>query len=81
MYTIRTTYEPVWARAEVSGSCGVCGKRCTRKTTIENTVSPFNKNEDGRVRTRMEVQERVRFLAREWEKKQPVVHVKCEDLR
>lgn len=80
MYTIHARFASVKSRAEVSGACEVCGKRCTRKTTIENTVNPFNRNEDGSIRTRAEVQANVLKQAREWEAKQPIVHVKCEDL-
>ena len=38
-----------------------------RQKTFEQTVNPFNTNANGTVRTRQEVFERVRELAKEWE--------------
>ena len=70
-------YEQVSLRPEKSGPCAVCGKPAKRSTTISNTINPFNRNEDGTVRTRAEVAENVLRLAKEWQA-EPVMHAKCE---
>lgn len=71
------TYEQVRVTVSKSGTCATCGKAARRQTTITNTVSPFNRNDDGTVRTRSEVLARVRQLARQWQTA-PVVHAACE---
>jgi len=40
-------------------------------------VNPFNRNDDGTVRTREEVRRNVRRLRTEWESA-PVLHARCE---
>lgn len=74
---MRHIYEPVSAKVSKSGLCTVCGRKATRTKTFTNTVNPFNKNEDGTVRTRAEVWANVRRLAEEW-KSLPVTHGGCE---
>jgi hypothetical protein len=63
-YTVR--YEPVRTSRTKRGPCPACGKTVTRSRTFENTINPFNKNEDGIVRTRSEVWKRVNAVADEW---------------
>ncbi len=60
-----------------NGSCPTCGKKSTRKKTFTMTVSPFNTNPDGSVRTRQEVYLAVKAEAIEWGKS-PAYHTKCE---
>lgn len=57
--------------------CPVCNKKAQRQKTFHMTVSPFNKNPDGSVRTRQEVFIAVRDKALEWGKS-PAYHTKCE---
>ena len=63
-YTV--TYDKFTARRRKSGKCPGCGKRVTRSYTAEMTMSPFNKNPDGTVRTAAEVQRAVEAKADEW---------------
>ena len=70
-------YERITSRATKSGPCAVCGKRAQRSETFENTVNPWNRNEDGTVRTRSEIRAHVDRLAEAW-RAEPVVHAGCE---
>lgn len=64
----RTTYyEPVEVFRKVSGNCPVCGKRTQRQQRFTHTVNPFNRNEDGTVRTRDEVLAAVNVEAEAWQ--------------
>ena len=74
---VTTTYERVTWTGHRSGPCAVCGKRATRSRTFENTISPFNRNEDGSVRSYREVSDRVRAMAAEWSEGAPA-HARCE---
>jgi hypothetical protein len=65
-HTVTTRYEPVTTSREHRGKCSVCGKPTVRRRTFQHTVNPFNKNEDGSVRTRAEVWKRVNAVADEW---------------
>lgn len=75
-----TTYRfpEVTFSANKTGTCAVCGKQATRTRTFMNTVSPFNQNPDGTVRTREEVREKVRSEGLAWAADGPVMHAKCE---
>ena len=61
-----TNYERVRAQRTRRGTCPGCGKAVTRSRTFENTVNPFNRNEDGIVRTYREVWKRVNAVADAW---------------
>lgn len=71
-------YAQVSATGYRRGVCSICGKRGQRQTTVTNTVNPFNRNEDGSVRTHAEVWAAVAAKAKEWEA-EPFVHASCED--
>lgn len=60
------TFPPVKAQARRRIDCLGCGKRCNRQATFEMTVSPFNQNPDGTVRTRAEVHAAVQAEAQAW---------------
>ncbi len=64
--TYTTTFTEYSAKATRRGRCPGCGKSVSRSTTFVNTASPFNKREDGQVRTPAEVQARVDQLAADW---------------
>jgi len=49
--TITTRFEEAKLRAERSGKCISCGKRRKRAFTYSNTVNPWNKDENGEVRS------------------------------
>ena len=57
--TVTTRFEEVKLSAMRSGKCLACGKRRSRSFSYMNTINPFNKNEDGAVRSYHEVNERV----------------------
>ena len=52
---ITTNYEPVRRTYSKSLPCPVCGKKLRRQKTFQMTLSPFNKNPDGTVRTRGDI--------------------------
>lgn len=60
MFTRTIHFQPVTLRQSVSYKCIDCKKPRTRMVKVEHTVNPFNKNEDGTVKTREQVRERVR---------------------
>lgn len=66
-YRETITYTAVSVKAVRRGRCPGCQKRVTRSQTFTNTISPFNRNPDGTVRTYQEVQARVTELAASWE--------------
>ena len=66
MYSITTRFREISARAERRDRCPGCGKRVTRSRTFIMTVSPFNKNPDGTVRTPVEVGRAVQAEADSW---------------
>ena len=72
------TYMKFTAKGTRKGVCDVCGKRTTRSLTFSQTVSPFNKNEDGTVKTEAQVIHSVWLEAEEWAKGQ-VRHAGCEE--
>lgn len=59
-------FEPVTSYREKVGLCPSCGKRVVRRMKFEHTVNPFNRNDDGNVRTREEVWARVNAEADAW---------------
>src|SRR5690625_2922910 len=49
------TFREVIVFADKHGTCQVCGKRAKRSRTFAQTISPFNTNPDGSVRSEREV--------------------------
>lgn len=81
-YTQRFKFTRTSFRATRHGKCPTCGKRVTRSRTFEQTVNPFNKNEDGSVKTWAEVSADVRREAAAWDPQPSVFeHNKCYDER
>lgn len=60
-------FEPVKTMRRASGACPVCGKKTTRSRTFEHTVSPFNRNTNGQVKSREEVRADVHDEAEAWQ--------------
>lgn len=80
MYSITTRYEEVAVRAERKGRCPGCAKRVVRSRTFTMTISPFNKNPDGTVRTPAEVRKACSAKAAEWQpsaEDEVFRHAKC----
>lgn len=72
------TYERITAQARRTITCPGCGKRRTITCTFRQTVNPFNKNDDGTVKTHQEVWQSVRAQADAWEPPQDATyHAKC----
>jgi len=69
-YTVTERYEEVKRFARKSGPCALCGKRMRRQHTFTMTISPFNRNTDGSVRTRTEIDAALAEKAKEWEAEQ-----------
>ena len=67
MMLIRQTFQSVRRSRKVRFTCVNCGATNRSRTiTVEHTVNPFNKNENGTVRTPAQVAENVtRQLARD----------------
>lgn len=61
-----TRFEVVKAVAEHIVCCGGCGKKAKRRKTFECTINPFNRNEDGTVKTKTEVQAQAQAKADKW---------------
>lgn len=74
---ITTTYRyDVYKRqAKKKGKCPVCGKAVTRSFTFEETRSPFNKNEDGTVKTPSDINLSLHNKAQAW--KPDFTHERC----
>jgi hypothetical protein len=53
MITMR--FEQVTRKRTVRLKCKSCGKTRTRTVSVTHTVNPFNKNEDGSIRSTQEV--------------------------
>lgn len=71
-----TTYrfEPVRLDETKSYVCEDCGLRKSRKMTFEQTINPFNVNEDGNPKTRKEIVAELRVETASW---QPDPHCGC----
>lgn len=57
--------------------CPGCGKRLRRQRTFIQTLNPFNKNAEGRVKTELEIVRELNATASEWEQK-PERHDACQ---
>ena len=67
MSTRTIRFEPIKWPASKNLPCPDCGKKVRRQKTFEMTISPFNKNPDGTVRTRPEINAALRDKAAAWE--------------
>jgi hypothetical protein len=59
-----------------SGTCGTCGKKCSRSISLTQTLNPFNKK-NGRLKTEPEIRAELANELGEWRKEQ-IYHAKCE---
>lgn len=78
MPTYRFTEYPLTFRKSVP--CTVCGKKVRRQRTFSQTLNPFNKNEDGSVKTVPDIYQALRVQADAW-KGEPETHTGCETAR
>lgn len=66
MITTRYTFTGYKGQVKRRFTCPSCGKENRVRTfTVEHTVNPFNKNEQGHIRTPSEVRARAQEAARE----------------
>lgn len=75
---IRTVYDQFKAVGVRFGLCPVCQRKGRRQKTFTETNSPFNRNEDGTVKTDREIYQSVRATAKAWEDEKEFVHPRCE---
>lgn len=73
-YTV--TYEPIKRSETKPFMCRVCGKRGKKSTTFRQTLSPFNKNAAGELKTVAEIEAELLARCEAWEP--DPVHAKCE---
>ena len=59
-------YVRISAHRTRSGKCPSCGKRRTRSKTFTSTVNPYNRNEDGTIKTPREVRLDLNAKASRW---------------
>ena len=52
-------FEEVKKKKTLGSICKMCGKKRTRTITEEQTINPFNKNTDGTIKNRYEVNQSV----------------------
>ncbi len=71
-------FKEVGIHVEKSGICPSCGKRASRQQYIYQTLSPFNKNSDGTMKSSQDIQKENTEKYKLW-KKEPVYHAKCEE--
>lgn len=69
------TFRAVRTSRRRSGKCVVCGKSVTRVRSFEHTVNPFNRTEDGEVKTYDQVLADVNAEADAW--KPLFLHARC----
>ncbi|MFL6141613.1 MAG: hypothetical protein ACJ72N_07060 [Labedaea sp.] len=53
-----------WAQKRLP--CTVCGKKLTRKTTLWQTLNPWNKNAAGEPKTVAEIRDELKAQAADW---------------
>lgn len=70
-------FEEVKLSGSKSGRCSICGKACTRSQKFSQTISPFNKNKKGEMKTWQEIKDELRTELAEWKTKPPI-HSRCE---
>lgn len=70
-------FQEVSITAEKQGKCSCCNKSCKIKKKFYQTLNPFNRNSEGSVKTRQEIQEEINSERQKW-MKEPVKHKKCE---
>lgn len=71
MWITRTeTYERITLTGFKRVSCSVCGKRLARQLTVGQTLSPFNKDETGQLKTVDQINDELRKDIVQWKTEQ-----------
>ena len=63
---MRVEFESIKRGITKTGKCK-CGKKLLRSKTFEQTISPFNKNKEGTLKTRFEIVEELIKEAHSWQ--------------
>lgn len=74
---MKVTFEKVTLRAQRRANCTKCGKKRTRTVTFWQTLNPFNKTAEGRVKTTDDIYPELRAQATAWTK-QSFICASCE---
>jgi ribosomal protein L37AE/L43A len=56
---MKETFHKITAKRRVTGVCTKCGNKRSRTLTAYQTVNPFNKDSEGKVKTRDEISREV----------------------
>jgi len=64
--------------ATKAGKCSVCGKHCKLTRKFYQTLNPYNKDKNGLMKTRGQIQKELKEDITNWKGKQ-ITHVKCEN--
>lgn len=76
--TYRTTFEKVEMYGTKSVKCaGGCGRRLKRSTTVYQTINPYNKAADGRLKDHYDIRAELVVQLDEWERK-PELCIHCD---
>lgn len=72
-------FQEVVYKATKKGICPVCGKNASRTSgkRFMQTINPFNRNDQGEIKSYQEIMQELRAKAKPW-MNEPVYHVKCE---
>ena len=52
---MKITFDVLKQTTKIAGTCGICGKKRSKTLVVEQTVNPYNRNEDGTPKSRNEV--------------------------
>lgn len=74
---MQINFRMIKRRATKSGTCAVCGKKCSRSITVESSVNPWNKNANGEPKSPSQIFDELGDELTRWKSK-PVVHAGCE---
>jgi len=74
---MRVNFQEYGVSGKKSGACPKCGKKATRSIKFWQTQNPFNKNDEGQIKSVQEILDECKEKLFTW-KDEPVFHAKCE---
>lgn len=74
---MRINFQAVELKFSKSGICPACGKNASRTKKFFQTLNPFNKNDDGSIKTVAQIKVELVAKGADW-KIHPVLHARCE---
>ena len=66
---MRIIFEEVKMRGEKKCTCEGCGKKLKRQKTFSQTINPFNKTKDGKIKDRTDIYSELQVKIAEWQGK------------